>query len=212
MFGDHLKEIRGIMDTKRYHNKFQHRARSVAEHSWFVCKVAHGLAIWEKDKFKTDNVDIGHVLFIAINHDIVEAYTGDIISTTKNLSTLFRSELDKEEERILTEHVPQTLPKSWGEDYRKLHYELSELKTIESKIVKAADIIDRLYECLEEIELGNKNPYEEILISDIQRLFDMNMMSVNYFLKYAIKDIKGYIYVPKEIKIELEGMDFSEYF
>lgn len=212
MFGEHLKEVRDLMEIKRYQNKFKHKERTVAEHSWFVSKVAHGLAVWERDKFKQHNVDVEKVLFLAINHDIVEGYTGDILSTTKNLSPLLKEELVKVEEVIFRERIIKTIPQSWGKEYMNVHEEMSTLCTIESKIVKAADLIDRVFECLEEINLQNIEPYKTILLSDLPKLYNLNLLSVNYFLKYSIKDIGGYEYIPESSRKELESMDFSRYF
>jgi len=212
VFGEHLKEVRDLMEIKRYQNKFKHKERTVAEHSWFVSKVAHGLAVWERDKFKQYDVDVEKTLFLSINHDIVEGYTGDILSTTKNLSPILKTELVKVEEVIFREHILKTIPQSWGTEYMKVHQEMSGLTTIESKIVKAADLIDRVFECLEEITLQNIEPYKTILLSDLVKLYSLNIMSVKYFLKYSIKDIGGYEYIPEDIKVELEKIDFSPYF
>lgn len=212
MFGEHLEEVRSLMELKRYQNKFKHRKRSVAEHSWFVAKVSHGLALWERDKFKDFEVDMEKVLFLAINHDIVESYTGDIISTTKDLFDI-RRELALGEETIFKDHIANTIPKSWGDMYINMNNELSKLISIESKIVKAADIIDRIFECLEEINIGNKRHYEDILEKDIEKLFFMGLKSVNYFLKYSINDLEGAdSYIQDFIKKELDRIDFSPYF
>lgn len=93
-----------------------------------------------------------------------------------------------------------------------MHKEVSELESLEAKIVKASDILDRVFECMDEITRANKHPFEDILISDLKRLYEMNLMSVHYFLKYSIKDIKAEGYIPEDIKKELEDMDFSPYF
>lgn len=212
MFGEHLEEVRNLMELKRYQNKLKIRERSVAEHSWFVSKVAHGLALWERDKFKDFEVDMEKVLFFAINHDIVESYTGDIISTTKDLFDI-RRELALGEETIFKDQIANTIPNSWGNMYIGMNSELASLASIESKIVKAADIIDRVFECLEEINIGNKKYYEEILDKDLVRLFTMGLKSVNYFLKYSIYDLDGAEdYIPDFIKEELNRIDFSPYF
>ncbi len=70
------------MELKRYQNKFMFKRRSVAEHMWSVAKIAQGLAIWEERKF-LNPVDMGLLLQRAINHDVIEYATGDIIATTK---------------------------------------------------------------------------------------------------------------------------------
>lgn len=201
------------MEIKRYQNKFRHKKRSVAEHSWFVSKIAHGLALWEKYKFFQEGVDIEKVLFLAINHDIVECFTGDIVSTTKNLSPILKEELEKVEAMIFENHILKTLPRSWGYRYLEVHEEMSQLNTINSQIVKAADLIDRVFECIEEIQLSNKETFEDILIKDLKKLYEFDLYSVKYFLKYSIRDLKGaYDYIPDDIKEELEKMDFSIYF
>lgn len=212
MFGEHLKEVRDLMEIKRYQNKFKHKKRSVAEHSWFVAKVSHGLALWERDKFKTQDVDVEKVMFLSLNHDIVEGYTGDILSTTKKLSPILKEELEKVEEMIFKNHILGTLPESWGNMYLEVNKEMSELHSVNSRLVKAGDLLDRVFECMEEINLSNIEPYRSILIDDLRKLFELNLMSVSYFLKYSIKDIGGYDYIPADIKEKLKAMDFKKYF
>lgn len=212
MFGEHLQDARILMEIKRYQNRYKHKTRSVAEHSWFVSKIAHGLALWEKYKFENDEVDIEKIMFMGLNHDIVEGFTGDILTTTKKLSLVLKKELERVEEEIFSNHIINTLPKSWGDMYIRLHQDMTERQCINSKIVKASDLLDRVFECLEEIELQNETPYRQILAEDIQTLYDMDIMSVKYFMKYAFKDFGADQYVPQVIQEELDQMDFSPYF
>lgn len=212
MFGEHLKKSRDLMEIERYQNKFKHKKRTVAEHSWFVSKVAHGLALWEGTKFKNPDVDMAEVLFLAINHDIIEGYTGDIISTTKNYSVVMKEELEKIEHMIFEKEILRTLPNSWGDMYLRLNFEMSKIVSTNAKIVKAADLIDRMYECVEEIELGNKKIFEDILVCDIKKLFALDLMCSNYFLKYATKDIGIFEYIPSDINEKLDAQDYSKYF
>lgn len=212
MFGNHLEEVRGLMEIYRYQGKIMNCRRSVAEHSWFVAKVAHGLALWEKHKFGNKDIDIEKVLFLAINHDIVEAYTGDILSTTKSMSEKLRSGLKAVEETCFKENILTTIPKSWGKPYMEVHDEMGTLSSIEAQLVKAGDLFDRVFECMEEIDRGNKKPFEQIIIGDLMRLSEMDLMSVNYFLRYSIRDIGADRYISEETNYELEGIDFSPYF
>lgn len=212
MFGNHLEEVRGLMEIYRYQGKVMNCRRSVAEHSWFVAKVAHGLALWEKYKFGNKDIDIEKVLFLAINHDIVEAYTGDILSTTKSMSDKLRSGLKAVEETCFKESILTTIPKSWGKSYMEIHDEMDTLSTIEAQLVKAGDLFDRVFECMEEIDRGNKKPFEQIIIGDLMRLSEMDLMSVNYFLRYSIRDIGADRYISEETTKRLEAIDFSSYF
>lgn len=211
MFGNHLNEVRSLMEIYRYQGKTLHCRRSVAEHSWFVSKVAHGLATWEKHKFGKE-VDIEKVLFLAINHDIVESYTGDILSTTKSMSEVFRKGLEMVEQSIFEDKILKTLPNSWGKDYIMVHEEMSTLSTIEARIVKAGDLLDRVFECMDEIIRGNREPFEEIIVRDLEKLIEMELISVDYFLKYSLKDINADKYLSDQIKVKLREMDFSRYF
>lgn len=213
MFGQYLIDVRALMEIKRYPTKIMIRKHSVAEHSWFVVDIAYGLALWEKYKFdQHNNIDIGHVMLLAQKHDILEAHTGDIMTPVKDMKG-FRQLLEDGERDILENHILNTIPKSWGQSYLDMHKELSELKTIESRLVKAADLIDRVYECMDEILRGNKVDTEKIIRKDLDRLGNMGIMSVDYFLKYSIKDIpKAYRYIPKYIRNRLESLDFSQYF
>lgn len=212
MFGDHLEDVRALMEIKRYQTKFKHKERTVAEHSWFVTKIAHGLAIWEKEKFGVESVDVERVMFLAMNHDIVEVYTGDILSTTKRMSSVLAEELDVVEEKIYEKLILPKVPKSWREMYMGIHKELADRKTVNSKLVKAGDLLDRVFECMEEIRLKNTDKFEDILREDLKSLYGLKLMSVNYFLKYSIKDIGAYEYIDKEIRDKLEEMNFEEYF
>lgn len=116
------------------------------------------------------------------------------------------------EQSIFEDEILKTLPNSWGRDYMMVYEEMSNLNTIEAQLVKAGDLLDRVFECMDEIVRGNKNPFEEIIIKDLERLFEMRLMSVNYFLKYSLKDINADEYLSDEVKESLEYMDFSPYF
>ena len=211
MFGNHIIEIRGLMEIGRYQNKFKHVRRSVAEHSWAVAQTAKGLAIWEREKFR-HSIDVGKTVMMAMDHDIVEAYTGDIITTTKNLSSELKEALSQAERIVMESQILPNLPKSWRKRTKNEFQELEYRETLESKIVKAADHIDTIVECLEDIRLGSLHPYEDILRETISNLFKMKLDSVFYFMRYSFQDIGVYKYLSEEQRTVLEAMDFSPYF
>lgn len=184
-FGKHIFDTRNLMELTRYQNKFRFKQRSVAEHMWSVAKIAQGLAIWEERKFLHE-VDMGLLLQRAINHDVIENATGDIIATTKKRTQDMKKALDEIERIAYEEEIQQDLPKSWRDRFRE--YILNpKADDIEGKIIGAADIIDTILEAVEEIKLGNSE-FEPILVEVSELLMEIDLDSVRYFLRYALLD------------------------
>lgn len=209
MFGNHIIEVKRLSNIQRFHNKFRIKGSSVAEHSFYVAKIAHGLAMWEMMKFK-NAISMETVLFLAINHDVVECYTGDILSPMKTEG--LRKELSRIEELIMEEMYEKTLPQGWRPYFKARFSEMEELSTLEARIVKAADVIDRCTECLEEVNLGNSKIFLPIFQEDIDLLLSYNIESVNFFLKYAMKDLGGHEYMTDVQLSEILSKDYKEYF
>ena len=185
-FGKHIQKSRSLMEIKRYQNKFMHKRRSVAEHMWAVSKIAQGLALWEVKKFKNE-VDMANLLQRAINHDIIEMTTGDILSGTKKRTEDMKKAIDSMEEIAFNEDLRGDLPKSWVEEFRGYALQPKD-ETIEGKIISAADTIDAMLECIDEIKLGNEHEFSFILIDLAESLIEIDLDSVRYFMKFALLD------------------------
>jgi putative hydrolase of HD superfamily len=185
--GKHLINARSLMEIDRYGNKYCFKTRSVAEHSWSVAKIAEGLAIWEKNKFKNE-VDLALVLQKALNHDLVEQITGDILGPTKNKTSKMKSAIEEIEKIAFHEEIEPHLPKSWRGPFEKLILN-PKSKDIEGQILRAADIIDTMFEAIEEITLGN-NIFRKVLIDSSNVLIKVELDSVRYFIKYAFLDFE----------------------
>lgn len=184
-FGRHIFDARNLMELKRYQNKFMFKRRSVAEHMWSVAKIAEGLAIWEERKF-LNKVDMGLLLERAINHDVIEKVTGDIIATTKKRTKQMQIALAEIELIAFEEEIQADIPVSWRGRFKGYMLNPKE-DDIEGKILAAADIIDTILEAVEEVKLGNK-AFESILIDVTELLLEVQLNSVRYFLKYALHD------------------------
>lgn len=184
-FGKHIYESRKLMELKRYQNNFMFKRRSVAEHMWSVAKIAEGLAIWEERKFDHP-VDMGMLLERCINHDLIEQATGDIIATTKKKTPEMRKAVEEIEHLTYEEEIMPHLPKSWQERFKGYMLD-PKANDIEGRIVAAADIIDTVLEAIEEVKLGN-TVFEPILKDVMAILITMELKSVQYFIKYAMKD------------------------
>lgn len=207
-FGTHLIESRSLMEIRRYQNKYCFKKRSVAEHMWSVAKIAEGLAIWESKKFK-NKVDMAKVLQKAINHDIIEQSTGDILGPTKKRTLAMREAIEEIEELAFKEEIETDLPKSWRNQFRSY---ILDPKTddVEGQIIRAADIIDTVIESIEEIKLGN-NIFRSVLIESSVALIKVDLDSVRYFIKYAILDFDLDIeeYYGKELYEYRQSLNFD---
>lgn len=207
-FGTHLINSRSLMEIKRYQNKYCFKKRSVAEHMWSVAKIAEGLAIWESKKFGND-VDMAKVLQKAINHDMIEQCTGDILGPTKKKTAAMKDAIEEIEELAFREEIEKELPRSWRNQFRS--YILNpKTDDVEGKIIRAADIIDTVIESIEEIKLGN-GIFRDVLIDSSSYLIKMDLMSVKYFIKYAITDFDIDIeeYFGKELFDYRETLEFD---
>lgn len=185
--GKHLINSRSLMEIDRYGNKYCFKTRSVAEHSWSVAKIAEGLAIWEKNKFK-NQVDLALVLQKALNHDLIEQVTGDILGPTKNKTPEMKKAMEEIEKLAFHEEIEPNLPRSWREPFEKLILD-PKSKDIEGQILRAADIIDTMFEAIEEITLGN-NIFRKVLVDSSNLLIKVELESVKYFIKYAFNDFE----------------------
>lgn len=207
-FGTHLVESRSLMEIKRYQNKYCFKKRSVAEHMWSVAKIAEGLAIWESRKFK-NRVNMAVVLQKAINHDMIEQCTGDILGPTKKKTQAMREAIEEIEELAFTEEIEQELPRSWRNQFRS--YILNpKTDDVEGQIIRAADIIDTIIESIEEIKLGN-DIFRGVLLESSRSLIQVNLESVRYFIKYAITDFDIDIpeYFGRELHEYRESLHFD---
>lgn len=102
------------------------RHESVAEHCWMMSLMAFFLS----DEFP--EADMNKVIKMCIIHDMGEAFTGDIPTFDKTADN------EKTEEDFLYSWV-DSLPENYRSEMKALYSEMSELRTVESKIYKAID-------------------------------------------------------------------------
>jgi putative hydrolases of HD superfamily len=111
---------------------------SVAAHSFGVCTTAMLLA----DKVKAGGLEIDceRVLRLALLHDWAETRVGDMPRTG---ATYFTPEARKDAETQAFADIVKEVGAA-ATDYRDLFDEYEQRSTLESRLVKAADIIDLL--------------------------------------------------------------------
>lgn len=126
-----LQVAERLKDTTRHCYTAKGRHESVAEHSWLMTL----MAFFMRDEFP--DVDMNKVIRMCIIHDLGECFTGDIPTFEKNQAD------EKSEENLLYQWI-DTLPQNYSEEMKLLYHEMSEQKTMESKIYKSIDGLEAL--------------------------------------------------------------------
>lgn len=187
-FGKHLNDIRELMVLKRYQNRFMHKRRSVAEHMGSTAMIAQWLGLIEKEIFGNE-VNMGELLQRAINFNSTQVWTGNVLSSTRRMSKSMSENLAYSKKITFDEFIKPTLPISWRNDYER-YIVYAKDSSIEGVILKAADIIDTMLECVEEINLHNKAGFESILKENAMELLSVELDSVKYMIKYILPKFK----------------------
>ena len=119
-------------------------AESVADHSYGVVVAAMLLA--DEVAARGVEVDAERVLRMAVLHDWAEARVGDMPRTA---TEYFGTEARKRAERAAFADIVAPLRAGESaEKYGALHDEYEERESLESRLVKAADVIDLLVQTL----------------------------------------------------------------
>ena len=187
----YLLEVRKLNNMGRWATEFMHSRPTVSEHSFLVAQVGQMLALIEEENGNT--IDWGKLFKKLLNHDVVEAITGDIISTVKHKSSEMRDMVSAIEREIAEEHLLCHM----GEPYKKIYRDIlfdGKDESLEGQILKAADHIDALMECVGEIKLHNKSPFVDKYNIILEKLKSIELSSVQYFVSSILPEIvSGYI-------------------
>jgi putative hydrolase of HD superfamily len=118
-------------------------SESIADHSFGVAVTAMLLA----DEIKSRGVEVAveRVLRMAIMHDWAEALVGDLPRTATNY---FGQEARANAERQAFADMTNSLSEAVKEKYRALNEAYEKRACLESRIVKAADVVDLLIQTL----------------------------------------------------------------
>jgi putative hydrolase of HD superfamily len=135
--------LRGVRDVE-----------SVAAHSYGAAFIAMLLA--DRARARGHEVNVERVLRMALLHDLTEARTGDLPSTIKPYFA--PGVLHAADERAVREILAPL--GAQGEDLFQVWREYEERRTLEARIVKAADKLDLLFQA-REYERGGARSLEE---------------------------------------------------
>ena len=182
-FGNYLHIVRKLNNMGRWSNELMHSRATVSEHLFFVSQIGQMLAVIEEKNGK--EVDWKALYQKLLNHDVPEAMTGDIINTMKYREWKLKELVDKIEDELVEEELIDKMDEMYKKPYREI---LTNFKddSLEGSILKYADRIDALLECVYELKLGNSQTFKDKYWVLLEGLEKSDMISVGYFLKEVL--------------------------
>jgi putative hydrolase of HD superfamily len=176
---NYLLSVRKLNNMGRWATEFMHQRTTVSEHSFLVAQIGQMLALIEEEHGGT--VDWGRLFRKLINHDVIESITGDILSTTKYKSPELSAALGIIEKELAEEIFFAEMEQPYRTLYRELLFDGKD-DSREGQILRAADNIDALMECIFEVKLNNIRPFEEKYHAILKKLKASELASVKYFI------------------------------
>lgn len=186
---NYLLTVRKLNNMGRWSTDFMHQRTTVSEHSFFVAQVGQMMALIEEEN--GNKVDWSKLFKKLLNHDVVEALTGDIISTVKHKNEQLRDMLNLLEREIAEENILVSMEEPYKTIYRDILLDGKD-DTIEGKILKCADHFDAIMECIGEVRLNNLVPFVDKYHSIMEKLLESDLISARYFIETILPElVKG---------------------
>jgi len=185
-----LYSARKLNHISRWASDFMHIRSSVSEHSFLVTQIAQMLGIIEEEH--GNDVNWEKLFKKAINHDVIESLTGDILSHVKNRTPKMKQAVNDMEEMVANEILFSQMKKPYDEIYKNLLFEGKD-DTTEGKILKYADYIDAMLECLTEVKLGNNNPFLRKYNEIREKCLESDLESVIFFIENVLPEYENLI-------------------
>lgn len=180
-----LYATRKLNNIGRWASEFMHIRSSVSEHSFFVTQIAQMLGVIEEQHGNAVNWE--KLYKKSLNHDVVEAFTGDILSNVKNMTPKMKAAVDDIENMIADELLFSKMQQPYRDIYKKLIFDGKDA-TIEGQILRYADNIDAMLECLTEYKLGNDTPFKKKYSEIREKLFASQLVSVKFFIENVLPE------------------------
>jgi putative hydrolases of HD superfamily len=183
---NYLFSVRKLNNMGRWATEFMHQRNTVSEHSFFVAQVGQMLALIEEQHGNV--IDWGKLFKKLLNHDVIESLTGDIISTVKNKNDEIRNMVNLLEKEAAEETLFEHMDEPYKSIYRDLLFDGKD-ETLEGQILRAADEIDALMECVGEVKLNNLKPFVDKYYLILAKLNKNSLTSVKFFTKNILPEI-----------------------
>lgn len=170
--------------VQRWSIKYNHTREDTLQHSAEVAAIAHGLACIRNEIVGGKKIDANRAGMIALMHDAVESFVGDVITPAKKadpeIEAAWRA-IEARAERALVSFLPEQLRAT----YRPL-VEHDHIPAEYARLVKAADVLAALAKCEKEVSLGNPEFHDAL--KDIRARLESysDMPEVEYFLTHCM--------------------------
>ena len=151
---------------------------NVSEHSHNVAILAHALGVINNTVFGGD-VDADRLAVLALYHETSEVLTGDLPTPIKYYNPEINAAY-KGIEAVACDKMLSMLPPELRTAYEPIVRE--DGSELERKLVKAADKLDALIKCIEEVKCGNKE-FVKAKKSIRAALDAYGLKEVDYFIK-----------------------------
>ena len=184
----YLYSARKLNNIGRWASDFMHIRSSVSEHSFFVTQIAQMLGVIEEEN--GNKVNWEKLYKKALNHDVVEAFTGDILSNVKNMTPKMKAAVEDIETMIADELLFSTMDEPYREIYRDMIFEGKD-STLEGQILRYSDNIDAMLECLTETKLGNHTPFRKKYHEIKEKLSKSPLQSVQFFISNVLPEYEN---------------------
>ncbi|ADD67986.1 metal dependent phosphohydrolase [Denitrovibrio acetiphilus DSM 12809] len=180
-----LYAARKLNNIGRWASDFMHIRASVSEHSFFVTQVAQMLGMIEEEHGNSVNWE--KLYKKALNHDVVEAFTGDILSNVKNMTPKMKTAVDDIENMIADELLFSKMEPPYRDMYRDMIFDGKD-ESLEGQILRYSDNIDAMLECLTETKLGNNPPFKKKYSEIREKLKKSPLTSVQFFIEKVLPE------------------------
>ena len=152
---------------------------NIQEHSHMVAVLAHALGVIRRDIFH-EPCDVNALATAALYHDASEILTGDLPTPIKYHDRTLRDAY-KKVEHAADERLLAMLP----EELRGAYESAFTASEDEEKLVKAADKLSALRQCIEERKAGNR----EFLSAEEQTrraIEEMHLPEADWFMEHCL--------------------------
>jgi len=148
---EELSKFFSLEKVRRYNSLDVIHGESVAEHTFMVCIISKYLC----DVFNISNRDrILKILEMGLVHDVGEVYVGDVLHSVKKMFPEIKRAYKSAELKWLELAFSKSSEEA-REYYKSLLIEFEESETLESLIVRLADLISVYIYGMREESLGN---------------------------------------------------------